>query len=148
MYFLSSVCPSALPQGLFSPQKYTYINREPLFLYLKYIKHVLSKLCATKCAPAGAFFPPKIHRLYFINRESLFLCFKYIKYVLSKLGVSKCAPAGFFPAKIHLLYFINRESLFLCLRYIKHVLSKLGATTCAPAGPFFPTKNTPSIFYK
>ena len=33
-----------------------FINRESLFLCLRYIKHVLSKLGATKCAPAGAFF--------------------------------------------------------------------------------------------
>ena len=46
---------------------------------LKYIKHVLSKLCAPGCGPAGLFLPAKIHPLYFINREPLFLCLKYIQ---------------------------------------------------------------------
>ena len=36
------------------------------------MKHGLSKLRAPGCAPAGAFFQPKIHLLYFINREILF----------------------------------------------------------------------------
>ena len=95
-------------------------NRESLFLCLKYIKHGLSKLGVSKCAPAGASFSAKIHLLFFINTQPLFLCLRYIKHVLSKLGVSKCAPAvAFFPAKIHLLYSINREPLFLCLRYIQ-----------------------------
>ena len=35
-------------------------------------KHVLSKLGATKCAPAGAFVPAKIHLLFSINREPPF----------------------------------------------------------------------------
>ena len=96
------------------------IYTKSLFLCYIYTESVLSKLGASKCAPAGAFFPAKIHLLYFIHREALFLCLRYIKHVLSKLGVSKCAPAGaFFPAKLHLLYFINREPLFLCLRYIQ-----------------------------
>ena len=73
-----------------------------------------SKFGAPGCAPAGAFFPAKIHLLYFINRESSFLCLEYIKRGLSKPCAPGCAPAGaFFPAKIHLLYFINREPLFL-----------------------------------
>ena len=82
MYFLSSVRLGALPQGLFFPPKIHllyFINREPLFLCLRYINHVLSKLGATKSAPAGAFFPPKRHLLYFINREPPFLCLRYIQ---------------------------------------------------------------------
>ena len=55
---------------------------------------------------------------------------------------------GFFPAKINVLYFINREPLFLCLEYIKRGLSKPCAPGCAPAVAFFPSKNTPFIFYK
>ena len=43
------------------------------------MKHVLSKFRATGCAPAGAFFPAKIHLLYFINREPVFLCLRYIQ---------------------------------------------------------------------
>ena len=101
--------------------KYTHcLCLKQKFLCITYTESVLSKFGATGCAPAGAFFPAKIHVLYFINIESVFLCLKYIKHVLSKLGVSKCAPAGaFFPAKIHLLYFICRQPPFLCLRYIQ-----------------------------
>ena len=60
-YFLSSVRLGALPQGLFSHQIHLLYctNREPLFSCLKYTKYVLSKLGASKCAPAGAFFPTK-----------------------------------------------------------------------------------------
>ena len=94
---------------------------------LRYVKHALSKLGATKCAPAGALFPPKIHLLFSINREPLFLCLKYTKYVLSKLCATKCAPAGAFsPPKIHLLYSINRDYMFLYLRYIKALAGDSG----------------------
>ena len=128
---------------------------------LKYTKHVLSKLGVSKYTPAGAFFPAKIHFLYFINRNLCFLCLQYIKHVLSKLGVSKCAPArAFFPTKntpstlqIHNLYVVHTRCLcwnythclclrqrFLCITYTESVLSKFGATGCAPAGAFFPAK--------
>ena len=76
----------------------TYI--ESVFLCFTYTESVLSKLGATKYAPAGAFFPAEIHLLFSTNREPLFLCFRYIKYALSKLCASGCAPAGaFFPPK-------------------------------------------------
>ena len=45
----------------------------------EYIKHVLSKLGVSKCAPAGAFFPAKIHLLFSTSREPLFLCLRYIQ---------------------------------------------------------------------
>ena len=92
-----------------------FINREPLFLCLKYIKHVLSKLGASKCAPAGAFFPPKMHLLYFIYTESLFLCLRYITYVLFKLGATKCAPAGAFSHQKQTFYILYVESLCFCV---------------------------------
>ena len=52
---------------------------ESVSLCFTYTESVLSKLGASKCTPAGAFFPPKIHLLYFINRESLFLCLRHIQ---------------------------------------------------------------------
>ena len=58
MYFLSSVRPSALPQGLFSPPKIYllyFFHAESLSLCPKYLTHVLPKLGAPGCAPAGAF---------------------------------------------------------------------------------------------
>ena len=54
-------------------------NRDSCFLRLKDIKHELVQLSATNGAPAGAFFPPKIHLLFSINREPLFLCLRYIQ---------------------------------------------------------------------
>ena len=55
---------------------------------------------ATRCAPAGAFFPAKYHVLFCKYTETLFLCIQRVKQALSKLGATRCAPAGaFFPAK-------------------------------------------------
>ena len=46
---------------------------EYVFLCVTSTESVLSKCGATGCAPAGAFFPAKIHVLYFINIESVFV---------------------------------------------------------------------------
>ena len=73
---------------------------------------------------------------------------KYINDLPSSVLLGAFPQGLFFSAKIHFLYFINRESSFLCLEYIKRGLSKPCAPGCAPAGAFFPSKNSPSRFYK
>ena len=72
----------------------------------------------------------QIHNLYVVRTE--FLCWKY----------THCLSL-----RQRFLCITYTESVFLCVTYTEYVLSKLGATKCAPAG-FFPTKNTPSDFYK
>ena len=95
------------------PQRYKLYVANTNF-YIVEIYKWPSKFGAPGCAPAGAFFPAKIHLLYFINRESSVLCLEYINRGLSKPCAPGCAPAGaFFLSKIYLLYFINREPLFL-----------------------------------
>ena len=62
-------------------QKFPCITyTEYVFLCVTYTESVLSKLGATKCAPAGAFLPPKQQVLNYMNKASLFLVLIYIKH--------------------------------------------------------------------
>ena len=58
-----------------------FLHTQNLYLRVLHTQklYYLTKLGATKCAPAGAFFPPKTHLLFSINRESVFLCLRDIQ---------------------------------------------------------------------
>ena len=77
------------------------------------------------------------------NTESVSLCFTDPESVLSKLGATGCAPAGAVsPPKTPSIFYKYRIFVFEFLYFLSSVLP-----SALPQG-LFPSKNTPSIFYK